>query len=281
MNEQTPPKMAQPSTSEMTFVKKEFDEFKNKTTITHVGKLEYGPVGNKPITFEFRLRQVKTKDVEALVLDCWIQKRSDIPFDKYGATNGEIIFNCDQDNHDVKCHEWQTKHNTKTVGDRTYYYVSEQVYYGLTSPLLKQICDANTLRIQISGKNSKTTVEEDWCIEFQKYCRQFYNNAIDPSLYPEAVAGGPPKSGCFVATAAMGSYDDPAVQVLTQFRDAILLKSFIGRQCVHCYYAVSPGIATWMRDMKWMCRIVKRVLVLPASKIATLMLKHNRCDRGK
>ena len=287
----TPPPVTNPPPTppNTPFVKKEFDQFKNKTTVTHISKLKYETVGKRSPSetrFDFHLRQVKTKDFESLLLDCPITKISDEMFGGgYEAEKGSIIFNFDQENIELKYHESRTdsEMKSKITDNSTYeiYYQYEYGYYELKPIQFKQICDAKVLRIRISGKVQWSEPNEKWCAEFQKYCRQFYNNVFDSSLYPEAVAGGPPKSGCFVATAAMGSYDDPAVHVLTQFRDSILLSSLLGRQVVRCYYAVSPEVASWMSGKNLVRRLAKWLLVLPASMLVRLMLKQNRCDERK
>jgi hypothetical protein len=54
------------------------------------------------------------------------------------------------------------------------------------------------------------------------------------------------KSGCFVATAAYGSYLDPHVMVLRHFRDDVLLQSQAGTAFVTFYYRFSPPIADYI-----------------------------------
>ncbi|MGQ9696132.1 MAG: CFI-box-CTERM domain-containing protein [Thermodesulfobacteriota bacterium] len=52
--------------------------------------------------------------------------------------------------------------------------------------------------------------------------------------------------GCFIATAAFGSYLDPRVQVLRSFRDNYLLNNALGRAFVSFYYEMSPPLAEYI-----------------------------------
>ncbi|GAM07839.1 hypothetical protein OR1_00108 [Geobacter sp. OR-1] len=80
------------------------------------------------------------------------------------------------------------------------------------------------------------------------------------SVAPTSSGGG--KSGCFIATAAYGSYLDPHVMVLRHFRDDFLLKSAPGRAFVAFYYKHSPPIADFISEHD-LLRAVTRILLTP------------------
>ena len=75
-------------------------------------------------------------------------------------------------------------------------------------------------------------------------------------------SGGGGGGGCFIATAAYGSYLDPHVNVLRNFRDHLLLKSPLGASFVKFYYAESPRIADVIREHDSL-RFVTRLLLTP------------------
>jgi len=87
-------------------------------------------------------------------------------------------------------------------------------------------------------------------------------------------AGGSEDGGCFIATAAFGSYVEPHVIVLRQFRDDILLTSTLGREFVSWYYRTGPSWATWLNDNAWAKTWVQAAL-MPLVWTATLALSLN------
>jgi hypothetical protein len=58
-------------------------------------------------------------------------------------------------------------------------------------------------------------------------------------------AGG---AGCFIATAAYGSYMEPHVMTLRQFRDSYLLTNKLGTKFVEVYYKYSPPMADFIAE---------------------------------
>ena len=96
----------------------------------------------------------------------------------------------------------------------------------------------------------------------------------DPDLSNNEIASGfpidrigPTSSGggdCFIATAAYGSYMEPEVRVLRQFRDEVLLTHSPGRWIVNWYYRSSPRYAAFIagdETARWIARVLLAPLV--------------------
>jgi hypothetical protein len=65
---------------------------------------------------------------------------------------------------------------------------------------------------------------------------------------------------CFIATAAYGSWLDPHVVTLRDFRDRWLLTNQPGRTFVDLYYHASPPLADWIATREWARALARGVL---------------------
>jgi len=94
----------------------------------------------------------------------------------------------------------------------------------------------------------------------KKDCVAVFNSVLD-----DTDDGSHVYIKCFIATAAYGSYLDPHVQILRDFRDDVLLKYRVGQILVDYYYEYSPPIASMISEnegLKAATRIALTPLVL-------------------
>ena len=78
--------------------------------------------------------------------------------------------------------------------------------------------------------------------------------------------------GCFIATAAYGSYEAPYVMILRKMRDRFLVTNAPGRAFVHLYYTYSPPIANIIAHHNSLKMLVRTGL-LPLVGISWLALR--------
>lgn len=170
--------MSNPPTPQTQCVTRTFDEFEDTTTITHNKTIGCGTESYKDgvhNTYQFQLRQIETKDSSTLFLVCTVRTRNE-----HYAPQGDMTFNCDQVNTHLPYRE------TRTTIDATH--SVEEGYYELSAEILEAICSCSQLKIRIARSNGNDEPNADWCKNFQIYCRQFYNNAIDPTKFEESLS---------------------------------------------------------------------------------------------
>ena len=89
---------------------------------------------------------------------------------------------------------------------------------------------------------------------------QSVNFSTDGSSTSVGGASSGGGGGCFIATAAYGSYLHPKVAELRAFRDRYLLTSAPGRLFVALYYRLSPPVARIIAQHEWMRAAVRSLL---------------------
>lgn len=77
--------------------------------------------------------------------------------------------------------------------------------------------------------------------------------------------------GCFIATAAYGSYDQQNVMLLRRFRDDFLLKTAWGAKFTRLYYKYSPPLANIIRQNP-VLKGLSAILLLPLIGLAAALI---------
>lgn len=80
------------------------------------------------------------------------------------------------------------------------------------------------------------------------------------------------EGGCFIATAAFGSYQSRYVKTLREFRDKYLLTNEWGRKFVTWYYRSSPLLADYIAKSEVLKTLV-RLLLLPLIGLSLFLIK--------
>ena len=108
-------------------------------------------------------------------------------------------------------------------------------------------------------------------------------NAVGDSNYTEDSATTPAPEdegeGCFIATAAYGSYLDSHVQTLRDFRDQYLVTNPVGQALVSTYYDISPPMARFIDDHPALKPVV-RVGLLPAVAMSTVAVNTTSAEKA-
>jgi len=253
---------------EKKFISVDYDEFNEKTTTQHSNALKWGGFLGKLVNeYEnIKLRHVKTPKLDALMLDFSIKSS-----DWFHLRSGKLTLNCDQDNINLEFHESET--NARHIGDTLYCF--EYGFYQISKEELEKVCNANVLKIRVSGDTTYEQPAEIECQAFQTYCQQFYNNFYDETKYTDSLNVAVGKSGgaCFIATATMGDYNHPSVMRLRFFRDAYLLQRNWGRIFTRLYYKWGPYPANAIKKSDMLKTLSYYTIVKPLSFIASKLIE--------
>jgi len=152
-----------------------------------------------------------------------------------------------------------------------------KVYYGTQSGIYGSVLDVgNFTQYTVTGLEPETRYY------FSLTAYDSSRNESDFSDEVSAITGDDPdpaissidseEGGCFIATAAYGSYLNPHVQILRDFRDEFLIPSPLGRKLVHLYYQCAPCIADSMGNYGSLRFLVRQGL-LPVIGMSSLSLK--------
>jgi hypothetical protein len=248
--------------TEKKFITVKFDNHNQKTETqtnanTPLGYTIALETGTSGPHMQTKIRHVKSLDFESLVIDVEMNKTGSWLF----LRNGSMSLIADSENIKLDCKESYS--DTKTFYESG---VREVVYYVINQDILNKICSANKLQIRINADSSYIDIanKENSLKRFQVMCQQFYNNFYDNSKYLDSLnVDLKPKGGCFIATAAMGSYDHPVVMDLRMFRDNWLLKRDWGVSFTKWYYIYGAKVAKHIEKSIFMKKVAYLLIVKP------------------
>jgi hypothetical protein len=123
---------------------------------------------------------------------------------------------------------------------------------------------------------SKREMVDDLVGNLLANARNYDSSIPDPREESKAINAAAPKSGCYIATAALGTPDHPQLDVLRSFRDIVLASNVLGRAFIAIYYRLSPPLANLISKsiiLRWITRII---VVRPSLRVARRSLQRHR-----
>jgi len=271
------------------YSKEVFDKFTNKKTLTWSDILNkeggghyigaWSKIGNNNYQLgdtgepmfqkgKYGLRYIKTPEFTSIVID----------YDFYGKDwlfirNGQLQINLDDvDNVVLE----PTESNTEVSYLGIAGWVSEVGYYNITEEELKKITYAKKIEVRFTSGKGSGDVTGPGLIRFEFMVKSMYQDITgDKHNFDWLKSMEPDKSksesGCFVATAAMGSYDHPLVLDLRYFRDNWLIERSWGESFITNYYSYSPKYASIIDKNKFLKLLSYIFIVKPLHLISKLL----------
>jgi len=95
-------------------------------------------------------------------------------------------------------------------------------------------------------------------------------NGTDVQTWTIAVKAAP--SPCYIATATYGTPLDTNIDILRDFRDAVLITNPIGKTFVSTYYRTSPPIADALRENDGIRTVTRLTLITPLVYLSKSLL---------
>jgi hypothetical protein len=87
------------------------------------------------------------------------------------------------------------------------------------------------------------------------------NQVVSQPVLPQLFGGAGDDDFCFIATAAFQDSRAPQVERLREIRDRFVLRFSWGRRFVRDYYRLSPPVAAWLKEHRFVSGMVKTALM--------------------
>ena len=145
-----------------------------------------------------------------------------------------------------------------STAELKYYKVNETGFYEFLGATFDRVANTVTLNLTDGGSGDSDVIAN--------------SVIIDPGGVAVPVSAGG-AGWCFIATAAYGTYWEPHVMTLRQFRDSYLLTNKLGTKFVETYYKYSPPMANYIAEHDSL-RSVARIGLAPLVGFSWLALNY-------